>query len=136
MPANTSPIFALTPIASVNALLTTANTALDGTGTVLTIATGGTNGTRIDQVKVRNTGTSVATVIRLFLNNGSSNATAANNTLFFEATIAANTISQVAASTDYSLLLNISLPATYKINATIGTTVAAGLAVSAIGGDY
>lgn len=136
MAATSTPIFAQTPVFTVGATITTANTAKDGTGTVVLLFTAGANGARVDQVKVRSTGTAVATVIRIFVNNGATNATATNNSLFTEATIAATTLSEVAALADNLIPLNISLPATYRLYATIGTTVAAALQVSAQGGDY
>lgn len=135
MPANTSPIFPLTPKISWGTI-TTANTAKDGTGTVVTIFTAGSNGARVDRIKVRYTGTSVATVLRIFINNGSTNATAANNILYTEITIPACTISEVAAQPDISLSIGLTLPAGYVLNCTLGTTVAAALAITAEGGDY
>ena len=63
MPANITPIFPLTPKVSWTTL-TTANTAKDGTGTVGTCYTAGTNGARVDYLKVRALGTNVATVLR------------------------------------------------------------------------
>lgn len=130
------PIFAQTPVFTVGQTITTANTAKDGTGTVVLLYTAGSNGSRVDAIKVRSTGTAVATVIRIFVNNGATNATATNNSLYVEATIASTTLSEVAALTDNVITMNISLPATYRVYATIGTTVAAALQVSAVGGDY
>ena len=145
MTANTQPIFPLTPKVSW-ATLTTANTAKDGTGTVVTVFTAGADGSRIDQIKVRALGTNVATVMRFFVNNGSTNATAANNSLIHEATIAATTLSETAALVDNNITISANttetippipyLPAGYKLNVTIGTTVAAGLQVTVHGGDY
>ena len=135
MPTNTSPIFPLTPNVSW-ATVTTANTAKDGTGTVATVFTAGSNGGRVDYLKVRALGTNVATVIRVFVNNGSTNATAANNTLIIDQTIAATTNSETAQLADNLIQLDLSLPAGYKVNVTIGTTVAAGLQVTGVGGDY
>lgn len=138
MPANTNPIYSRT--ADVQwGTISAANTAKDGTGTVVTVFTAdATEGGRIERVKVRALGTNVATVMRFFVNNGSTNATAANNSLIFEATIAATTLSEVAALVDNDIKFPdpISLPAGYKLNVTIGTAVAAGLAVTAIGGKY
>ena len=130
------PIFAQTPVFTVGQTITTANTAKDGTGTVVLLYTAGANGSRVDAVKVRSTGTAVATVIRIFVNNGATNATATNNSLYTEATIASTTLTEVAAQTDNVITMNISLPATYRVYATIGTSVAAPLQVSAVGGDY
>jgi hypothetical protein len=47
MPANTTPIFTLTPRA-VTATIAAANTARDGSGTLVDVLTAGTNGSRID----------------------------------------------------------------------------------------
>jgi hypothetical protein len=145
MPANTNPIFPIVPNVSWGNVAT-ANTAKDGTGTVVTVFTAGVNGSKIDQIKVRALGTNVATVMRFFINNGSTNATAANNALIHETTIASTTLSETAALADNDITITKNtgeiavpipqLPAGYKINVTIGTTVAAGLQVSVIGGDF
>jgi len=144
MPANTTPIYPLTPKVSWGAL-TAANTAKDGTGTVATLFTAGANGARIDQIKARALGTNVATVLRLFINNGSANSTAANNSLIHEATIAATTLSEVAALADNDITITKGanvvppiqfLPAGYKIMAAIGTAVVAGLQITVSGADY
>jgi len=135
MPANTTPIFPLTPKVAWGELAT-ANTAKDGTGTVVTVFTAGANGARVDYLKVRAKGTNVATVFRLFVNNGSDTTVAANNALVLDQTIAATTNSETAALADNLITLDMSLPAGYKLTCTIGTTVAAGLMVTAFGGDY
>lgn len=124
--------------------VTAANIAKDGTGTVVTVATGGTNGSIINKIEVRAMGTNVATVMRFFVNNGATNATATNNTLAYEATIAATTLSEVAALADNVIDVTRGsttepvipfLKAGHKINITIGTTVAAGLAVTVFYSD-
>lgn len=115
----------------------TANTAKDGTGTVLTAFTAdATNGGFVQRIRFRAAGTNIATVARVFINNGSTNATPANNILWDEITLAATTLSEVAALAVYELPLNFALPAGYKLNVTVGTTVAAGYYVSVIGGKY
>ena len=138
MAANTAPIYSRTPDVQWGATaLATANTAKDGTGTVLTAFTAdATEGGRIEKLKVRAIGSNTATVLRVFINNGSTNATPANNVLYVEQTIATTTLSEVAAQVDNEVLLNLALPAGYKINCTIGTTVAAGLMVCGVGGKY
>ncbi len=144
MPANTVPIFPLSPKTSWGSVAT-ANTAKDGTGTVVTVFTAGANGSKIDQIKVRPLGTNVATVLRLFVNNGSANTTATNNSLVHEKTIAATTLSEVSELADTDLLIPKGgdvappipyLPPGYKINVTVGTTIAAGLQVTVHGSDY
>jgi hypothetical protein len=133
--ANTNPLFPLTPKIGFGKVLTT-NTATDGTGTTVAIYTAGSNGSRIDQITLEHLGTNIATVLRLFINNGASVGTATNNSLFYEATMAANTISQVAASIPVAFSPGLTLPASYVIYASVGTTIAAGIQVTITGGDF
>jgi hypothetical protein len=138
MAANTAPIFSLLGDVQWGATaITTANTAKDGTGTVLNVFTAdATNGGFVQRIRFRAAGTNIATVARVFINNGSTNATAANNILFDEITLAASTLSETSALSTYELPLNFALPPGYTLNVTIGTTVAAGYYVSVIGGKY
>ena len=138
MAANTAPIYSLLgDIEWGTTVLTTQNTAKDGTGTVVNVFTAdATNGGFVQRIRFRAAGTNIATVARVFINNGSTNATAANNILWDEITLAATTLSEVAALATYELPLNFALPPGYKLNVTIGTTVAAGYYVTVIGGKY
>lgn len=146
MAANTAPIFSLIAdiqwgIADGNGgtagPLKTANTAKDGTGTVLTCFTAdATNGGFVQKITARPAGSNTASVLRIFINNGSTNATVANNILIAEISLPTTTLSEVASIPGYELPLNFPLPPGYKINVTLGTTVAAGYFVSVIGGKY
>lgn len=136
MAANTNPIFCDSPRASWIATGTSANTNFDGTGTVATVFTAGADGSKIEKVIIQHMGTNVDSVLRLFINNGSTNATAANNALVYEIDVDANTASQVDISVRYEIALDLVLPAGYKLNCTIGTAVASGYIVTAVGGDY
>lgn len=137
MAANTSPIYSLAPDIQWGVAITAANTAKDGTGTVNTIFTAdATNGGFVQGMRVVPIGTNIATVLRVFLNNGSTNATAANNAYFASITIPASTNSETASIADYYIPLNIALPAGYKINVVLGTAVAAGFICSVVGGKY
>jgi hypothetical protein len=147
MAQNTNPIFPLIPAntwvsgAAANAATpgVTANTTKDLTsGTIYgPIFTGkAVDGSRLDFIKVRALGTNVATVIRIWLNNGSATGTAANNALYLERTLSSTTVSETAEQPDIILPLNISLAAGYRVYATFGTAVAAGFHLTAIGGDY
>lgn len=141
MSANTQPIFsALGSIQWSAAAVNAANTAKDGTGIVTTIATGNNAGNNagnfVQRLVARALGTNVASVLRVFINNGGVNTTAANNSLIGEMTLPATTLSEVSAQADYMLPLNFVLPAGFKINVTLGTAVAAGYQVSVIGGQY
>ena len=141
MPANVQPIFsAKGAIQWAAVALTAANTAKDGTGTITTVFTGNAAGNNagnfVQKLVARALGTNVATVLRVFINNGLTNATVANNSLIAELTLPATTLSEVAAQPDYVLPLNFVVPAGYKLNCTLGTAVAAGFAVTVIGGEY
>lgn len=136
MPANTKPLFPLTPVIGW-ARLTSANTATDGTGTVSTLVTAGANGQRVDTLICRAGGTNIASVLRIFINNGSTNATAANNTLYKEIALPATTADNAdEIGPEIEVPLDISLPAGYKINACLGTAVAGGWSVTLPAGDY
>jgi hypothetical protein len=139
MPANTAPIFTLTPEVSWTTNMTVANTGNLSAGTSYAVFTAGANGSYVQKIRFRHQSTNtnnVATMARVFINNGSSTGTAANNTIWDEITIAANTASQIAASTNYELPLNFALPAGYIIYCTLGTAVVAGIQATVIGGDY
>lgn len=117
------------------ATITGANTAKDGTGTVATVLTGTTNGTRLQNVVFRTLGTNVASVARIFLNNGSSNATPANNSLIGEVSLPATTLTEVAEQAEVAWHRSILLKNTERILVVIGTAVAAGWQVTGLGED-
>jgi len=136
--ANQTPIYSR--VAQINwegTLITAANAAKDGTGVVYFIFTAdATDGGWINRVTYRACGTNVATVARIFINNGSDATVAANNVLFTEITLPATTLSEVAALANQEVLLNIALPPGFRLTTTIGTAVAAGYRVSTVGGKY
>lgn len=137
MAGNNSPIFSKIAHVEWANGITAANTAKDGTGTVTTVFTAdATNGSYLQKIVVRPRGSNVASVLRLFLNNGGVNTTAANNVLVAELSLPATTNSEVAALSGNELPLNIPVPPGYEVLATLGTAVAGGYAVTAIGGDY
>lgn len=61
-----SPNYAATPRAAVGQV-SAANTARDGTGTLVTIITGASTGTRVDDLSVVATGTTTGGMIRFFV---------------------------------------------------------------------
>jgi len=147
MPANQNPIFTLTPhigwgsvddnsSATAGPMLT-ANTAMDGTGYVTPVFTAGSNGSYIQKMIIRPVGTnSSASVLRIFLNNGLTNATQANNVLINEVSLPTATATAVASMTPLEVPLNYAIPAGYVINCTLGTTIQAGVRVCCVAGDY
>jgi hypothetical protein len=143
MPANTSPIFTLTPAVEWSIAMGAANTTnISGGTNYYPVFSAGTNGGYVQKIRFRhhstNTTNGNATVARVFIGNGSAVTTASNFTLWDEITIASNTVSQVAASANYELPLNFALPPNYVIYCTLGTAPTAGTFIIAtvIGGDY
>ncbi len=72
MAANTTPTFVLTPNVTTSNT-SAANTAIDGTGTLVTGFTAGTNGSRVERIRVKCAATSAAANVNVFLYNGSTN---------------------------------------------------------------
>lgn len=137
MTANNLPIYSRVADIQWGAALTAANAAMDGTGTVVTAFTAdATNGGFVQRLRLRALGTNVQTVARVFINNGSTNAVAANNTLFDEISLPPTTANTSLATATWEVPLGFALPPGYKINITLGTTVAAGWVPTVIGGKY
>ena len=139
MALNTDPIYSGKPDIQWNTTnITTANTTTDGTsGTTYDIFTANaTNGGSVEVAVIIAKGTNTATVMRFWVNNGSSSGTAANNTLIGEITCPATILTQVAALSPVIFPIKRKLKPGYKIFVTIGTTVAAGFSVTIDGGDY
>ena len=135
---NTAPIFSKVARAAW-AAITAANIAKDGTGTVAVIMTAdAVEGGFLHKIIVEPAGTNVATVLRVFMNNGATNVTAANNTLIAQIGLPASTLSEtaVATMTPVERVFNIPVPPGYRINVVLATAVAAGWHVTAIAGDY
>lgn len=137
MPGNNAPIFSKIAKASWVNGVTAANTAKDGTGTVDTAFTAdAVNGSYVQKMIIRPRGTNVASVLRVFLNNGAANTVATNNILIAEIGLTATTNTEIAALPGLEVPLNIPLPPGHRLQLTLGTAVAGGYAVCVIGGDY
>lgn len=156
MAANTSPVFPIAPcaLAAQNVILSTAMTstkAFDGTeaaGTSMAlVATAGANGARLDQLTLNYSGTngaapsgtSAASVLRLWLNNGSANTTAGNNILINNVAVPALAYTNVARMDPLTLSLDMSIPAGWKLYAGLSTAMGGtncALAVTVTAGDY
>lgn len=139
MAANTNPIYSRTPDVQWSATdVTAANTTKDLTsGTSYLVWTAdATEGGFLEKLTVRPLGTNVATVMRVWLNNGATTGTRANNTMIAEMTIAASTVSEVAAQAAFDIPITQAIPPGYKIYVTIGTAVSAGFHVTGFGGKY
>lgn len=139
MAGNTAPIW--TKVGDIqwnDSPILTANATTDLTsGTISLIFTAdATNGGYIQKLRFRSLGTNIATVARIWINNGGDTATSANNTLWDEVSLAISTASTTTALSVYETPMNLALPPGYAIYVTLGTTVAAGYDCIAIGGKY
>lgn len=140
MAANFKPIFTLTPNVGLrNAVVSAANVNRDGTGVIVQVYLAGANGSLISQIVWQPTGTNVASVGRMWLNDGGG-LLAANFSFLGELALPANIISEVtslAPAVWYPAGGYLLIPANYKIYCAVGTVVAAGFAVTCPGGgDY
>lgn len=149
MPANIDPVYSRVGklgnggvATSFRIMASTANTAMDGTGTLGTsiweaFTADPDNGSYLRSViaKIISTGVGVASVLRLFINNGSTNATNTNNMLYKEQSIPAITATQTAATPDFEIPCGILLPPGYRILYTFGTAPVNLWMVNGVGGD-
>ena len=138
MAANTAPIFTLAPDVqwSPTAVLTS-NATTDGTtGTTYLIFSASVDGGFVQRVRFRALGNNVATVGRIWINNGQTSGSAANNALIDEITLNATTAAPAASLANQEVPINFAIPAGYRLFVTLGTTVATGFDVTAIGGRY
>lgn len=135
---NFAPIF--TKVArSAWATLLAANIAKDGTGTTALVMTAdATEGGNLGAIVCEPLGTNVATVLRVFLNNGLTPATAANNTLIGQISLPATTLSETTTATMQAVdrIFNRPIPPGYRIYVCLATAVTAGWQISTASGDY
>ena len=151
MPANTSPIFALTPNVNSATLVaaTTANVKSDGTGTIgtdlLKAFTAGTAGSLVYSVRFSPCATTAATVttattLRIFVSSLTSGDTSSANTFLLQE------ISAAAQTADHSTLATffIEVPINKFINASYTILVSTHIVIAAatmwqatvFGGDF
>lgn len=143
MAANTAPIFTLTPDFSTNNGTGNASTLTTATGDYtgqsanhVLVHTAGANGSYPRKLRFKAIGTNVATVARIYLNNGSTNATAANNTFLGEISLPATTATNTASTPDIDYPLEFPLASGSRIYVGLGTTVAAGWNCVCLAGQY
>lgn len=95
-----------------------------------------TNGGFVQRIRLKPIGTNTASCMRFFLNNGSTNGTATNNTFYGEISLPATTISAVASLVELDYPLNFVLPPGFRIYMGLATAVAAGWVATVIAGKY
>ena len=139
MPANIDPIYSKRANVDWVSIPSgaAANTAVDGTGTVYTAWTADAdNGGFIQKLRIKAANISAATVLRVFINNGGSNATAANNVFWDDITLPIITASNVAAVQPFEVPLNLALDPGFQINVCLATSVTGQINVTGVGGDF
>lgn len=132
MAAGTTPVFVATP-KTWSGEGGTANTNRDGTGTLITVATGGSNGSVVELVRYQYEVTTTAGMVRIFLtlNNGT------DKRLLKELEVSAVTVSATVAGTsgEWIPTVPLILPDTNAI-LYASTEKAEQVNVYAFGGDY
>ena len=144
MPGNLDPIYSRRGQVSnngttgMNQLVTAA--ANDYTGisanNSLIFTADATNGSFVQRIRFKAGGTNVATVARIYINNGSIATTAANNVFYAEISLPATTAIATAATIDLDYPLNFALQLGFRLYFGLGTAVAAGWVATVIAGDY
>lgn len=149
MTANTSPVWALTPVASPVSV-TAANTKSNGDGTIGTdiflAYTAGANGGWVSKVRLTPSATSsptntAATVLRIYLSTKTSGATTGGTDTFLIAeqavpSVSADNSSQGVPCVDVPL--NLAIPTGYSLLVSTHAAPAANTSQHAVvfGGDY
>jgi hypothetical protein len=138
MAANKLPIFTHVPNIANSSAITDANTTKDLTSgtSYLVFTADATVGSYLQKLRIRPKGTNVVTVMRVFLNNGLTTATVGNNMLYDELTLPATTNSETASIAGNEIAMSMALPPGWRVYVTLGTLVAGGYVVTAVGGDY
>lgn len=142
MAANTSPIFTRTPDIQFVESMTAANNTIDITSgtSYLVFTADATEGGFLREIRIKANPSqnTAATVVRVWINNGSTTGTSSNSALFTEAGIPATTASATGATPDIIIPINIPLPASYKVYLTFGTAPGGSgeFTAVAIGGKY
>lgn len=95
-----------------------------------------TNGGWLQRLRFKAGGTNVATVARIYLNNGSSNGTATNNAFYGELSLPATTAIATAATVDIDYPINFAFDPGFRIYVGYATAIAAGWVCTGVGGKY
>lgn len=144
MPGNSDPIYTRLGDVSANGTtgmatdLVTATADYTGISAnhVLVFTADATNGGFVVRLRFQAKGTNVASVARIYINNGSIQTTATNNSFYGQISLPGTTAINTAATTEIDYPMNLALGASFRIYVGLGTTVAAGWVCVAIGGKY
>lgn len=139
MAANTSPIFTLTPNAAT-ANIAAANTARDGSGTLVTAFTAGANGSRVDFITFTSSqataAASAARVQRVFLTDASGLNPRLISEIAMTAVTASNTAIGATQTITFTNGLVIKSGQLIKVSQSVYGSAADATDVLVRGGDY
>lgn len=146
---NTSPLFVSGP--EINFVSGASNRVLSGVTTTTTITDyngthancvlvydESTTGGFIQKLVLEAAGTNNASVLRLFINNGTANTNASANSLYMQYSLPATTASSSTATAHIEIPLMLQMPPGYKLYGLLGVAASIGVGwfVNTVGGDY
>lgn len=135
----TAPIFVNVPKVYSSNTITAANVSKDlSTGTIPppVFQANTTNGSFLDHIRAKPLGGQIASVARVFWNNGQATTTAINNAMITEISLPAITGTETAAQIDIVIPVKEALPPSANVYVLLGTAVANGWVFTGWGGDY
>lgn len=94
------------------------------------------NGGFVQRIRFKALGTNIASVARIYINNGGLQTLAVNNVFYGEQALPGTTLNNAGATVDIDYPMNIAINPGFRIFVGLGTTVAAGWRPQAIGGRY
>lgn len=115
--------------------LKTQNTALDGTGTLLTVYTAPADGGYVEDLICSHAGTNIQSVIRVWLAKATGTGVA-DAIKIAELTLPAVTAAANAGLPQPRIPIRMAIPAGYRLRVALGTTVANGYFICANAGVY
>lgn len=117
----------------------TSRTAADTTKTGTTLSgvwIAGASGGRLISVICKPMGTNVQSLVRVFINNGATWATATNNAMVAEGNLPAITNSETNSQPNIVIPIDIVVPANYEFDVALATAVASGWHFTFVGEDF
>jgi hypothetical protein len=136
---NTTPIFTLTPAATTSTIAA-ANTARDGSGTLVTAFTAGANGSRVDFITFTSSqataAASAARVQRVFLTNESGLSPILIQEVVLPAVTASNTAIGATTTITFTNGLVINTGQIIRVSQSVYGSAADGTSVVVRGGNY
>jgi hypothetical protein len=138
MAQNTAPIFTQTPNIGIGSIAVSNSVSPFDmiSGPSSSVFTAGISGSYVSKIRIKPSGSTAATVLRFFLNNGGVTTNATNNSLYAEISIPAITVSTTLAQNDFEIPMNIAIPGSYSIYGISSAFTTGGFEITVIGGNY